>query len=106
MPKHRLGSPIQLMNFAHRIAFRHSNTTFRLTTNVPVPLVQDYHRRVPYKAAGATYDGTTQTWSMLPGKDLRSILTVTPDWVENPDMLRRTILLRIINGLDQGSYFT
>ena len=94
------------MNLKSEIDFRLSTNALRLTSGVPVPLVQDYHRRVPYKTAGATYYGATQTWYMLPGKDLRYIRTTTPDWVENPEMLRRTILLRITSELGQVSDFT
>ena len=78
---------------------------FSMTTNVPIPLRQDYHRRVQYEAAGATYNGTSQTWSMPPGPDLRNVLTMTPESFENAEMLKRSTLLHIIRELDRGSSF-
>ena len=82
-----------------------SAPSFSMITNVPIPFRQDYHRRIQYKAAGATYDGTSQTWSMPLGRDLRNVLTMTPEWVENAEMLKRSILLHIIKELDRGSGF-
>ena len=76
-----------------------------MTTDAHIPLRQDYNRRIQYTVAGATYNGTAQTWSILPGRDLRPMWVMTPEWIENADVLRRTILLRIINELGQGSSF-
>ena len=88
------------------ISFRLSTSSFCMPTDTHSPLRQDYHRRIQYKAAGAPYNGTTQTWSILIGRrDLRPIMTMTPELIENADMLRRSILLRIVNELDHGSSF-
>ena len=73
-----------------------------MTLDLPVPLLQDYHRRFQYKTIGATYNGTTQTWSLMPRRDVRPVLTIAPEWVEHAEMLRRTILMRMIVDLDQG----
>ena len=56
----------------NEIAFRLSTPYFSMITHVSIPLRQDHSRRVQYKAAGATYNGTSQTWSMRPGRDLRN----------------------------------
>ena len=89
----------------HEIAFRLSTHAFSMSTNTSTPLRQDYHKRQQYKAAGATYDGALQIWSVPLGMDLRPILMMTPEWIKNAVMLKRSILLRIMTELDQGSNF-
>ena len=72
----------------------------------PVPLRLDYNKRHQYKALGAIYNITTNTWSMMPGRDLRHVLPIAPEWIEDAEMLlRRTILMRMILELDQGADF-
>ena len=71
----------------------------------PVPLRPDYNKRHSYKALGAIYNSTTQTWSLMPGRDLRHVLSIAPEWIENAEMLRRTILTRMIMDVDQGADF-
>ena len=71
----------------------------------PVPLRPDYNKRHQYKALGAIYNSTTQTWSLMPGRDLRHVLSIAPEWIENAEMSRRTILMRMILELDQGADF-
>ena len=41
----------------------------------------------------------------MPGRDLRDVLSIAPDWIENAEMLRRRILMRMILELDQGADF-
>ena len=72
----------------------------------PVHLRPDYSKRHQYKLLGAAYNGTTQIWSLVPGCDLRHVLTNAPGWIENAGMLRRRILLRMIQELGQGADFT
>ena len=91
--------------FENEISFRLSTPSFSMTTDVPIPFRQDYLRPVQYNAAGATYNGTSQTGSMRPARDLRNILTMTPEWIENAEMLKRSMQVHIIRELDRGSSF-
>ena len=88
------------------IAFRLSDDAFTMLHDVPVQLCPDYSKRHQYKLLGATYNGDAQRWSLLPGCDLRHALTIAPGWIEDAGMLRRRLLLRMIQELDQGANFT
>ena len=88
------------------IALRLSDDAFTMLYEQPVQLRPDYNKRHQYKLLGATYNGTTQIWSLMPGCDLRHVLTIAPGWIENAGMLRRRILLRMIQELEQGADFT
>ena len=90
----------------NEIVFRLSNAAFSTTCLHPVPLRPDYNRRYQYKTLGAVYNATTQTCSLMPGRDLRHVLPIAPEWIENAEMLRRTILMRMVTELDQGANFT
>ena len=82
------------------IARRPSTYRFAFTTAAPVPLKRNYHRRVEYKQLGATYNGNTQQWSMPAGSDLRRLLDAHYEWIDEPDMVKRRILSRIITELE------
>ena len=40
-----------------------------------------------------------------PGRDLRHVLYIVPEWIEDAEMLRRSILMCMILELDQGADF-
>ena len=42
----------------------------------------------------------------MPGRDLRHVMIIAPEWVEHAEMLRRTSMMRMIVELDQGVNFT
>ena len=42
---------------------------------------------------------------MLLGRDLRNVLTMIPEWIENAEMLKRSILLHSSRELGRGSSF-
>ena len=88
------------------IAFRLSDDAFTMLHEQPVHLRPDYSKRHQYKLLGANYNGTTQIWSLMPGCDLRHVLTIAPGWIENAGMVRRRIMLRMIQELGQGADFT
>lgn len=88
------------------IASRLSYEAFTMIDDHPVHLRPDYSKRRQYKLLGATYNGTTQIWSLMLGCDLRHVLTIAPGWIENAGLLRRRILLRMIQELGQGADFT
>ena len=79
---------------------------FTMLHEQPVHLRPDYDKRQQYKLLGVVYNGTTQTWSLMIGRDLRHVLTIAPDWIENAAMLLlRRILMRMIQELDQVAGF-
>ena len=53
-----------------------------------------------YKRAGTVYSGTSKQWSMLPGRNLRRIITMNPERLEDAESLQRRFLLRMIEELD------
>ena len=89
----------------NEIAFRLSTRLVSLASDSWTPLRQDFNKRQQYKAAGATYDGSQKLWSVPLGTELRLILSMTPEWIENAEMLKRSILLRFMTELDWGSIF-
>ena len=83
----------------NEIACRLSSPEFALTTVAWIPLYRDYEMREYYKMAGATYNGREAQWSIPLGRDFRRLLQLYPAWFEEPDMVRRSILLRMIEDL-------
>ena len=65
------------------IAFWLSDNAFTMLHDMPVYLRPDYSKRDQYKLLGATYNGSTQIWLLMPGCDLRHVLTIAPGWIEN-----------------------
>ena len=90
----------------NEISFRASNDAFAMLRGQPVLLHADYNKRHQYKLLGATYNGETQRWSLLLGRELRRVLTLAPEWIDNAVMVQRRFLLRIVHELSQGEYFT
>ena len=41
-----------------------------------------------------------------PGHDLRRVLDSHPEWLDEPDLIRRGVLLRLINELEANPTFT
>jgi hypothetical protein len=78
------------------LAFRLSDPRFALTMRQSVPLVRNYDRREAYKQWNATYNGDAKQWYYPLGADLRSILQHHPEWMREPELLRRDILLRLM----------
>ena len=85
------------------IARRLSTYRCARLSNENAPLRRDFHRREEYKRVGAVYNGEEKQWSMPAGHDLRRILDAHPDWIEEPDVVTRCILLHLIISLDDGS---
>ena len=83
------------------IAFRLSAENFPLIAHEPIHLRRDYHMREMYKSAGATYNGAAQQWSFLPGVDLRRVINEHPEWITEPHVVRRHILLRMLAELEE-----
>ncbi|MFM7983685.1 MAG: hypothetical protein ACKPKO_30610, partial [Candidatus Fonsibacter sp.] len=81
-----------------------SNHHFFMSTSYIVPLRKYYEMRHAYKAFGATYDGLTKTWFILPGTNLRPLFDLHGDWLDEPEMLRRRILMHMTDELERDSY--
>jgi hypothetical protein len=84
------------------IAFRLSNDHFAMSSRHATPLVRCYERRETYKAWGATYNGDAKQWYFPPGTDLRGLLRYQPSWIQNPELLRREILMRMISEIEHN----
>ena len=85
------------------IALRCSAHQFALTMDICIPLIRDYERRGAYKQWNAIYDGEDKQCRDPLGTDLRSVLNHHPEWVREPELLRRTILLRLIKELESSA---
>jgi hypothetical protein len=86
------------------LAFRLSDHQFAMTSRYSVPLVQCYTITDVYKRWGATYHGDAKQRYYPPGTDLRTLLRQHPEWLQNPDRLRREILLRIMSEVDRSPF--
>ena len=84
------------------IAFRLSNHHFAMSSRHEVPLVRCYDRKDTYKAWGATYNADAKQWYFPPGSDLRGLLQYHSDWPQNPELLRREILMRMIREIEHN----
>ena len=67
-----------------------------------IPLVRCFERKDTYKALGATYNADAKQWYFPPGTDLRGLLQYQPSWLQNPELLRREILMRIISEIEHN----
>ena len=47
------------------------------------------------KGAGVVYDGASKQWSMPPGSNLRRIITMHPEWLEDAAMLHKRNMLKM-----------
>ena len=86
----------------YELAFRLRTPRFALTMDRSIPLVRDYDRRGAYKQWNAVYDCDDKLWYYPPGTDLRSVLYHHPEWMREPDLLRITVLLRLIKELENS----
>jgi len=86
----------------NEIAFRLSNHHFAMSSRHEVPLVRCYDRKDTYKAWGATYNADAKQWYFPPGSDLRRLLQDHPNWLQNPELLRREILMRMIREIEHN----
>jgi len=86
------------------LAFRLSYSQFAMTSRHSVPLVRCFERKDVYKRWGATYNGDAKQWYFLPGTDLRALLRAHLEWLQNPELLRRDILLRIMSEVDRSPF--
>ena len=84
------------------LAFRFSEYQFAMSSRHAVPLVRCFERKDVYKRWGAAYDGDAKQWYFPPGTDLRAIQRQHPEWLQNPELLRREILLRIMSDVDRS----
>ena len=84
------------------IAFRLSDYHFAMTSRNAIPLIRCYERKDTYKAWGATYNAEAKQWSIPPGSDLRGLLRYQPAWLQEPELLRREILLRIMSEIEKS----
>ena len=82
------------------IAFRLSDYHFAMSSRRAIPLVRCFERKDTYKAWGATYNADAKQWYFPPGTDLRGLLRYQPSWLQNPELLRREILLRIMSEIE------
>ena len=86
------------------LAFRLSDRQFAMTSRYAVPLVRCYERKDVYKRWGATYNGDAKQWYYPLGTDLRALLRAHPEWLQNPELLRREILLRIMSEVEKSPF--
>ena len=86
------------------LAFRLSGHQFAMTSRYSVPLVRCYERKDDYKSWGATYNGDAKQWYYPPGTNLRALLRAHPEWLQNPELLRREILLRIMTEVERSPF--
>ena len=84
------------------LAFRLSEYQFAMSSRYAVPLVRCFDRKDAYKAWGATYNPDAKQWYFPPGTNLRELLRQRPGWLQNPELLRREILLRIMSEVDRN----
>ena len=84
----------------NEISFRLSAHAFPFTTIAWAPIHQVYERREAYKRAGAIYNGTSKQWSMLLGSNIHQILTLYPEWLEGPGILKPRMWLRMMEELE------
>ena len=84
------------------IAFRLSDYHFAMSSRHAIPLVRCFERTDTYKAWGATYNADAKQWYFPPGTDLRGLLRYQPSWLQNPELLRREILLRIMSEIERN----
>jgi hypothetical protein len=84
------------------IAFRRSDYHFAMSSRHEVPLVRCYDRKDTYKAWGATYNADAKQWYFPPGSDLRGLFQYQPSWLQNPELLRREILMRMVREIEHN----
>ena len=96
------GSRFSNDEFHAEIAFRLSNYHFAMSSRHAIPLVRCFERKDTYKAWGATYNADAKQWYFLPGTDLRGLLQYQPSWLQNPELLRREILMRLISEIEHN----
>ena len=77
----------------NEIALRLSNDNFCLRANDRILLMNNYDSRRAYTQAGAVYSSIEKRWPFPPGLDVRRVLTTNPEWFDEPDMVRRRILI-------------
>ena len=71
-----------------------------MVTKAWVPLVRHFERRALYKDSGAIYNGEAKQWSMPPGTNMRRIIKMHPEWLEDLGMLKRRIMLDLMEELE------
>ena len=106
MPVHRsqTGSHFSNDELQDELAFRLSDHQFAMTSRHAVPLVRCCERKDVYKRWGATYNGDAKQWYYPPGTDLRALIRAHPEWLQNPELLRREILLRIMSEVERSPF--
>ena len=101
-PRYLTGSHFDELH--DELAFRLSDHQFAMSSRQTVPLVRGYEQKDVYKSWGATYNGDAKQWYYPPGTDLRALLRAHPEWLQNPELLRREILLRIMSEVDRSPF--
>ena len=86
------------------LAFRLSDHQFAMTSRQAVPLVRSYERKDVYKRWWATYNGDAKQWYYPLGTDLRTLLREHPELIQNPELFRRDILLRIMYEVEYNPF--
>ena len=86
------------------LAFGLSDHQFAMTSRYSVPLVRCYELKDVYKRWGATYNGDAKQRYEPPGADLRALIRAHPEWLQNPELLRREILLRIMSEVERSPF--
>ena len=94
------GRPIQTRSLKKKFHFCLSINILPLVAPTWTPVQRLYERRELYKGAGADYDGARKQWSMPPGSNLRRIIMLHPDWLEDAAMLQRRIILKMMEELE------
>ena len=84
----------------NEISFRLSSLLCPLVTKTLIPLARLFERRALYKASGAIYNGDAKQWSMPPGTNMRRIVKMHPEWLEDVGMLERKIMLDLMEVLE------
>ena len=84
------------------LAFRLSDYHFAMTSRHAIPLVRCFDIKDTYKAWGATYNPDAKQWYFPPGTDLRGLVRYQPGWLQNPELLRREILLGIMSEVERN----
>ena len=80
--------------------FRLSNLLFPLVTKNWVSLVSLLERRALYKDSGAIYNGDAKQLLMPHGTNVRRIIKLHPEWLEDAGMLERRSTLDLMDELE------
>ena len=68
---------------------------------MPTPWAKCYDNKDEYNTVGAYYTGQEQQWSIPAGRDIRRLLAHRRAWFNEPDMINRQILLRIMQEFEE-----